>query len=34
MGSDALLDNDASHAAHGRCGYQEVERLVMFRKSL
>ena len=34
MGSDALLDNDASHAAHGHCGYQEVERLVMFRKSL
>jgi aminoglycoside 6'-N-acetyltransferase I len=34
MGSDALLDNDASHAAHGRCGYQEIERLVMFRKSL
>jgi aminoglycoside 6'-N-acetyltransferase I len=34
MGSDALLDNAASHAAHSRCGYQEVERLVMFRKSL
>ena len=34
MGSDALLDNTASHAAHERCGYREVERLVMFRKSL
>jgi aminoglycoside 6'-N-acetyltransferase I len=34
MGSDALIDNSGSHAAHGRCGYSEVERLVMFRKSL
>lgn len=34
MGSDALLDNHISHAAHRRCGYEEVERLVMFRKSL
>lgn len=34
MGSDALIDNTASHAAHERCGYQEVERLVTFRKSL
>ncbi|MEX2177510.1 MAG: GNAT family N-acetyltransferase [Gemmatimonadaceae bacterium] len=34
MGSDALLDNHTSHAAHGRCGYSEVERQVMFRKSL
>lgn len=34
MGSDALLDNHDSHAAHARCGYREVERLVMFRKDL
>lgn len=34
MGSDALLDNAVSHAAHERCGYREVERLVMFRKAL
>ena len=34
MGSDALLDNLTSHAAHQRCGYEEVERLVMFRKTL
>jgi aminoglycoside 6'-N-acetyltransferase I len=34
MGSDALLDNRVSHAAHGSCGYEEVERLVMFRKPL
>ncbi|MGH7678168.1 MAG: GNAT family N-acetyltransferase [Gemmatimonadaceae bacterium] len=34
MGSDALIDNTVSHAAHERCGYEEVERLVMFRKTL
>lgn len=34
MGSDALTDNIDSHRAHGRCGYEEVERLVMFRKTL
>jgi aminoglycoside 6'-N-acetyltransferase I len=34
MGSDALLDNTLSHLAHQRSGYEEVERLVMFRKSL
>lgn len=34
MGSDALLDNTLSHRAHRRCGYQEVERLVVFRKPL
>ena len=34
MASDALLDNTVSHRAHGRCGYQEIERLVTFRKSL
>jgi aminoglycoside 6'-N-acetyltransferase I len=34
MASDALLDNILSHRAHARCGYEEVERLVTFRKSL
>ena len=34
MASDALLENTVSHAAHRRCGYEETERLVMFRKSL
>jgi aminoglycoside 6'-N-acetyltransferase I len=34
MASDALIDNDVSHASHQALGYEEVERLVMFRKSL
>lgn len=34
MASDALLDNTISHQAHLRSGYQEVERLVIFRKPL
>ena len=34
MGSDALLDNVRSHEAHRRSGYEEVERLVVFRKEL
>lgn len=34
IGSDALIDNSVSHAAHERCGYEEVERHVVFRKSL
>jgi aminoglycoside 6'-N-acetyltransferase I len=34
MASDALLDNTVSHRAHGRCGYEEVVRLVAFRKPL
>ena len=34
IGSDALLDNVVSHEAHVRSGYAEVERLVVFRKSL
>lgn len=34
MASDALLDNTVSHRAHERSGYDEVERLVAFRKSL
>ena len=34
MGSDALLDNEVSHAAHKRIGYDEVGRVVQFRKLL
>lgn len=34
MGSDALLWNDVSHAAHMASGYEEVDRVVTFRKSL
>ena len=34
MASDALLDNDVSHAAHLRAGYEEVDRVVQYRKSL
>ena len=34
MASDALIDNSVSHASHKALGFEEVERLVMFRKSL
>lgn len=34
MASDAQLDNTTSHAAHHRAGYEEVDRVVQFRKSL
>ena len=34
MASDAQLDNDASHAAHRRSGYAEVDRVVQYRKEL
>ena len=34
IASDALLDNLRSHAAHRALGYEEVERLVVFRKDL
>lgn len=34
MGSDALLENDTSHAAHKRCGYTEVDRVITYRKTL
>jgi aminoglycoside 6'-N-acetyltransferase I len=34
MASDALLDNDVSHAAHRHAGYEEVERSIKFRKPL
>jgi aminoglycoside 6'-N-acetyltransferase I len=34
MASDALLDNTVSHAAHRRAGYEEVDRVVQFRKTI
>jgi aminoglycoside 6'-N-acetyltransferase I len=34
MASDCLLDNSVSEQAHLSIGYQEVERLITFRKSL
>jgi len=34
LGSDCLLDNDVSFAAHSSLGFEEVERLIAFRKSL
>lgn len=34
MGSDTGLENVGSQRAHVRVGYAEVERLVIFRKSL
>lgn len=32
--SDALLDNEASHAFHAAIGFEETERVVYFRKAL
>jgi aminoglycoside 6'-N-acetyltransferase I len=34
LGSDALLDNTDSHAAHRALGFEERERVVYFRKWL
>jgi aminoglycoside 6'-N-acetyltransferase I len=34
MASDTLLDNEVSHAAHRAAGYEEVDRVVQFRKVL
>ena len=34
LGSDALLENTASHAMHERLGFIETERVVYFLKSL
>ncbi len=34
MASDSELSNTQSQQAHARLGYQEVERMVCFRKSL
>jgi aminoglycoside 6'-N-acetyltransferase I len=34
IGSDALIDNHESHAAHRGWGFSETERVVYFRKTL
>ena len=34
LGSDALLDNTLSHAAHRALGFEERERVIYFRKLL
>ena len=34
MASDALIDNDVSHLAHRQSGYEEVEKVITYRKSL
>ncbi len=34
LASDAELDNAAAQCAHDRCGFEEVDRLVKFRKRL
>jgi aminoglycoside 6'-N-acetyltransferase I len=34
IGSDALLDNFVSHRAHVASGYEEVGRIVQYRKAL
>jgi aminoglycoside 6'-N-acetyltransferase I len=34
LASDALLDNTVSHQAHAALGFDEVEKLVVFRKAL
>jgi aminoglycoside 6'-N-acetyltransferase I len=34
LGSDALLENVVSHAAHRAWGFEETERVLYFRKSL
>jgi aminoglycoside 6'-N-acetyltransferase I len=34
LASDALLDNELSHAVHRALGFAETERVVYFRKAL
>jgi aminoglycoside 6'-N-acetyltransferase I len=34
IASDAEIHNEISHAAHGAVGYEEVERIASFRRSL
>jgi aminoglycoside 6'-N-acetyltransferase I len=34
LASDSELDDDAAQRAHVRCGFEEVDRLVKFRKKL
>jgi aminoglycoside 6'-N-acetyltransferase I len=34
LASDALLENETSHAVHRALGFQETERVVFFRRTL
>jgi aminoglycoside 6'-N-acetyltransferase I len=34
FGSDALLENSASHALHAALGFEQTQRVVFFRKAL
>ena len=34
LASDSELDDDSAQRAHARCGFEEVDRLVKFRKKL
>jgi GNAT superfamily N-acetyltransferase len=34
MGSDALLENHVSHSAHKAAGYEEVDKVVVYRKTI
>ena len=34
LASDALLENEGSHAVHRALGFEETERVVFFRKAL
>jgi aminoglycoside 6'-N-acetyltransferase I len=34
LGSDASLDNGESHEWHAACGFEEVERIVLYYKTL
>lgn len=34
IGSDALIDNDVSHAWHRAAGFDEIERITIFGKPL
>jgi len=34
LGSDALLDNEISHRAHAKLGFQEVDRQISYAKKL
>ena len=34
MASDALIDNQVSHEAHSKSGYEEVDKVITYRKTL
>lgn len=34
MASDALIENDVSHAAHRAAGYEEVSQVIVYRKTI